>query len=234
MPYKPSLASQRVRNEIKTADYVLIPSDFVRDSFQAENELTDKLIQIPFGVDPQRFRPSPQPVSEKPFRALFMGQVSIRKGAHLLLEAWRLLGWQDAELWFVGQNNLEAHILSRYRGLKSVHFLGYVSDPVKIFQRANVFVFPSLLEGSALVTYEALACGLPVITTKNAGSLVTNGLEGFLIPVRDPDAVATCLDQIRRDDNLRKKMGTAARELAEANTWEQYGDRIAQTLRDII
>ncbi|MDQ7028789.1 MAG: glycosyltransferase family 4 protein, partial [Ardenticatenia bacterium] len=99
--------------------------------------------------------------------------------------------------------------------------------------QADVFVFPSLQEGSALVTYEALACGLPVVTTPNAGSVVRDGIEGFLVPIRDVEALAARLEHLRADEGLHLEMGQAARRRAKAFTWEHYGDRLADTVRSL-
>ncbi|HLF91284.1 MAG TPA: glycosyltransferase family 4 protein [Anaerolineales bacterium] len=226
------LTAQRITKEIETADYVLIPSDFVRETFTAQGIPAKKLIQVPFGVDTRRFTPAPR--REEPFRALFVGQISVRKGVPALLEAWQKLGWQDAELWFAGQRKLNEAFFTPYRAMKGVQFLGHIWDIVRVFQQADVFVFPSIAEGSALVTYEAMACGLPVITTFNAGSVVRDGEEGFIIPIRDAEAVANRLDQLRRDEKLRLRMGAAARARAEKFTWERYGNTLSEALKNDI
>ncbi|NJN43939.1 MAG: glycosyltransferase family 4 protein [Anaerolineae bacterium] len=166
--YPKQRVAPRIKQEIDEADYVCIPSDFVRETFRAEGVPDAKLIQIPFGVDSARFQPYPRPAGEG-FRALFVGQVSIRKGAHTLLEAWKKLGWQDAELWLAGRVDLPTPLLAQYRDMPGVRFLGHVSSIQGVFQQADVFVFPSLAEGSALVTYEAMASGLPVIVTLMLG-----------------------------------------------------------------
>ncbi|MCS7179000.1 MAG: glycosyltransferase family 4 protein [Anaerolineae bacterium] len=219
--------------EMATADYVLIPSEFVRQSFIEQGFPEKKLVQIPFGVETHRFRPSERR-SSHPFRVLFVGQVGIRKGVPYLLEAWRRLGWQDAELWLVGRVLPECRpLLQRYRGLPGLHLMGYQSDPVEAYQQADIFVFPSIEEGSALVTYEALACGLPVVTTPNAGSVVRNGVEGFIVAIRDVEALAERMERLRTDERLRQEMGKAARARAEEFPWERYGDRLADTVMRI-
>jgi glycosyltransferase involved in cell wall biosynthesis len=93
-----------------------------------------------------------------------------------------------------------------------------------------VLAFPSLHEGSALVTYEALACGLPVITTPNAGSVVRDGREGLLVPIRDVGALARALQRLRDDASLCEAMRHAARARAEAHTWAASGDALAAAL----
>ncbi|MGB9776541.1 MAG: glycosyltransferase family 4 protein [Anaerolineae bacterium] len=226
-------AVKRALAEMSLADYVLIPSDFVRQSFVEQGFPEDKLIQIAFGADTARFHPSEAPAAH-PFRALFVGQVGIRKGVPYLLEAWERLGWRDVELWLVGRMLPECRpILQRYRDLPGLRLIGHLDNPVEAYQQADVFVFPSIEEGSALVTYEALACGLPVVTTPNAGSVVRDGVEGFIVPIRDVEALADRMERLRADERLRREMGKAARTRAEAFTWERYGSELVQLYETI-
>ena len=217
----------RTLREIDQADYILIPSDFVRESFLAEGIPESKLIQAPFGVDVSRFTPATASKG-RPFRVVFVGQVSLRKGVPYLLEAWKRLGWRDAELWLVGRVLPEIkEVLKGYADLPGVRMMGFLGTPAAAYQQADIFVFPSLEEGSALVTYEAMACGLPVVTTPNAGSLVRDGVEGFIVPIRDPDALAERIEQLRADARLRQEMGRAARARAETLTWENHGQDLS-------
>ena len=225
----PQAVLRRAMAEMEVADYVIIPSDFVHQTFLEHGFPESKLLQVPFGTDTSRFRPT-DGREPHPFRILFVGQVGIRKGAPYLLEAWQQLGWRDAELWLLGRVSSEMKaILPSHQDVPGVRLVGYTPDLVAAYQSADVFAFPTIEEGSALVTYEALACGLPVITTPNAGSVVRDGVEGFLLPIRDVDALATALEQLRADERLRREMGWAARARAEEFTWEKYGDRLAQT-----
>jgi len=219
----------RTLREIEQADYILIPSDFVRESFLAEGVPESKLIQVPFGVDVSRFTPATASEA-RPFRAIFVGQVGLRKGVPYLLEAWKRLGWRDAELWLVGRVLPEIkEVLKTYAELPGVRMVGFLGTPAAAYQQADIFVFPSIEEGSALVTYEAMACGLPVVTTPNAGSLVRDGVEGFLVPIRDPDALAERMEQLRANSRLRQVMGRAARARAETLTWENHGQDLSTT-----
>lgn len=227
----PQPALRRALAEIERADYVLVPSDFARQTFLERGYPAERLLQVPFGVDTERFHPSPE--REKgPFRVLYVGQISPNKGVPYLLEAWRRLRWSDSELWLVGRMGHEMKaLLRRYHDLAGVRWYGHVADPVALYQQTDVFCFPSLQEGSALVTYEALACGLPVITTPNAGSVVRHGVEGLLVPMRDVEALVQSLQHLRDDAALRRSMGQAARQRAEAYPWERYEDDLARTLR---
>jgi len=229
----PQAVLRRAMAEMEVADYVLIPSDFVRRTFLERGFPESKLLQVPFGTDTSRFRPA-DGRGPHPFRTLFVGQVGIRKGVPYLLEAWRQLGWRDAELWLLGRVSPEMKaILPSYRNLPGVRFIGYTPDPVAVFQSADVFAFPTIEEGSALVTYEALACGLPVVTTPNAGSVVRDGVEGFIVPIRDVEVLAAALERLRADERLRLEMSRAAQVRAEEFTWEKYGDKLSYTFKTL-
>src|SRR5262249_3767339 len=117
-----------------------------------------------------------------------------------------------------------------------VEHLGRVSHaevPARM-AAADVFVFPSLFEGSAVVTYEALACGLPSIVTPNAGAVVRDGVEGFVVPPRDVAALADRMERLGSDLQLRATCAAAARARALEFDWPRYhavlAHAIAQTL----
>ena len=87
-------------------------------------------------------------------------------------------------------------VLKTYAELPGVRIVGFSGAPATAYQQADIFVLPSIEEGSALVTYEAMACGLPVVTTPNAGSVVRDGVEGFIVSIRDPDALAERIESV--------------------------------------
>ena len=90
----------------------------------------------------------------------------------------------------------------------------------------DVFLLPSVSEGSAGVCYEALAAGLPVITTPNAGSVVRDGIDGFIVPIRSPEAIIEKLDRLASDPDLLAFMSKNARERSADYTLERYGERL--------
>ncbi|MGQ9667495.1 MAG: glycosyltransferase family 4 protein [Anaerolineae bacterium] len=222
--------------EFTLADYVAVPSEFVWQSFVQRGFPAERLLFLPYGVDTERFRPAdPGSAHPHPFRALFVGQVTARKGVLELLEAWRRLNWRDAELWIAGRPDASIRCrLASYAGLAGVRCLGYISDPVALYQGADVFVFPSHEEGSALVTYEAMACGLPMITTFQAGSVARRGEEALIIPAGDVPALMEALGRLREDAELRRRLGEAARRRAEAFSWEAYGRRLVEAYTRIL
>ncbi|MEW6716692.1 MAG: glycosyltransferase family 4 protein [Chloroflexota bacterium] len=225
----PQPVISRAVNELALADAVTIPSDFVRQSFLAEGFSEEKLIQTSYGVDTNRFYPGNH--DDHPFRVLFLGDVCLRKGVPYLLAAWKLLNWKDAELWLVGRVRNEIQpILNLYRHLTGLRLLAFTPDPLPVLQGADIFALPTVEEGSALVTYEALACGLPVITTPNAGSVVRHTIEGFILPIRDVEAIAHGLERLRANPNLHEYMAEAARRRALQFSWQNYSYHLAENI----
>ncbi len=226
----PRAVLARALAEIERADYLIVPTEMNRESFLGEGVPDRKLLTIHNGVDVQRFRPPPARLAH-PFRALFVGQVGFRKGIPYLLQAWQQLGWHDAELWLAGNVDAEIRpLVARFTDLPGLRSLGYASEPVRLYQAADVFVFPSLQEGSAKVTFEAMACGLPLVTTPDAGPAARDSEEGLIVPARDVSALATALESLRSNEPLRRRMGAAARARAECFSWERHGDVLAQAL----
>jgi glycosyltransferase involved in cell wall biosynthesis len=127
----------------------------------------------------------------------------------------------------VGSVEVDTDVLGRAAG-PNVETVGPVprSAVADEYARADVFCLPSLCEGSATVVYEALAAGLPVITTPNAGSIVRDGREGFIVPVRDAEAIASRIDELASDDALRQEMARAARERSRYGSLDAYARRL--------
>jgi glycosyltransferase involved in cell wall biosynthesis len=97
-----------------------------------------------------------------------------------------------------------------------------------------VFVFPSLFEGSAVVTYEALACGLPAVVTPSAGSVVRDGVEGFLVPPGEVEPLAAAMERLGGDPQLRAAMSAAARARAEEFDWPRYNSAVADAVASVL
>jgi glycosyltransferase involved in cell wall biosynthesis len=229
-----------IRDERRVADWLFAPSDYVIQCLRENGVSASRIVKIPYGVDPDRFIPDgAQPRawrrSGEPFRALFVGRIDFRKGARYLLEAWQSLDLPSSELVLAGgADEAELERLSRCRG--NWRWVGNIpwTEVHRLFQSADVFVFPSLAEGSALVTYEAMAAGLPVITTPNAGAVVRDGEDGFLVPIRTPAAIADRLSWLYEHPRERAAMGQRARQrILEQYTWRHYRARVARAYQAI-
>lgn len=220
-------------DEFDTADYVFVNSPFCYQTFIDEGFPAEKLVMLPRGFDPAKYRPAPQP--DAVFRAIFVGQLLVRKGLKYLLEAWTQLNLPNAELLLVGNLMDEAKsTVEPYLKRPDVRHLGFVPDPVAAYNSATVFVFPSVDEGSAKVTYEAMACGLPVIVTANAGSLAVDGEDGYIVPIRSSEALMEKLLYFYENREAARAMGATARRHIEAYTWDTYETDLIATYRRLL
>lgn len=223
--------SARLEAECELADRIIVGSSFVRHSFTALGYDARKIAITPYGVDSQRFQPRAEPRRDGVFRALFVGQIGQRKGMSYLFEGYRRFRRPDSELHVVGTYVAGHEVYARYADLYRHTPNVPQKDLPAMYHQADVFVFPSLIEGMPLVVLEAMACGLPVITTTHGpGDIVRDGVDGFFVPIRDPDAIATRLEQLYRDPALREQMGRNAREQAMRYTWGAYAQRAADAV----
>ncbi len=218
--------------EFELADHVFVNSSFCYDTFIEEGFPKEKLVMLPRGFDAMRYRPAEK--KDSVFRVIFVGQLLVRKGLKYLLEAWERLALPNAELLLVGQMMDEIRPLlepALRRG--NIKHLGFVPDPVAAYQSASAFVFPSVDEGSAKVTYEAMACGLPVIVTPNAGSLAIDGEDGFVVPIRNVEALMEKILFLYDNPEAARLMGQTSRRHIESYTWETYRESLVGYYRRI-
>jgi glycosyltransferase involved in cell wall biosynthesis len=219
----------RELEEYALCDLISVPSSFARRTFVDKGVPDGKLRFNPYGVDLAMFHREPK--SDRTFRVLFVGTVTLRKGIPYLLEAVTGLGRDDIELCIAGAIEAEMHpILAKYEG--KFRYLGVVArgDLHKHYSQASVLVLPSIEEGLALVQAQAMACGVPVIATENTGAadLFTDGVEGFIVPIRDAAAIADKIVFLYEHPEIRDAMGAAALARVRAlGGWNSYGERMA-------
>ena len=235
-PVHPQMIT-REEAEYAQADAITVPSRFAARSFVESGVDAAKLHVIPYGVDLTQFRPTATRGPD--FRVLFVGQLGVRKGIGYLMEAFRRAKLPGARLIFVGSPIQETKILLGDDPLHDVEFTGVLNRDQVTDQmsRASVMVLPSIEEGLAMVQAQALACGCPVITTTNSGAedLFEHGKEGFIVPVRNPDAIAEALTLLYRDRDLLHAMSQAGRQRMETNGgWDRYGAQILALFENLL
>ncbi len=218
------------------ADYIIVPSEFAYESFIELGFNKNKLVLIPYGYDPQLFKPAAR--QNNVFRVLFCGSITLRKGVAYLLEAWDRLKFKNAELILIGRVFKDAEtILKGCAGKNpSIKIKGFVphNETTGYYQNADVFLFPSLEEGSALVVYEAMAHGLPIITTFNSGSVVRDGIDGFIIKPQDTDSLCDKLQLLYDNRDKRQQMGANASGHIKNYTWDKYSERLCGFYNSLI
>jgi glycosyltransferase involved in cell wall biosynthesis len=224
---------ERQTREALLADRVVVPSQYVRDTMVANGRDPQGIDLLPFPIDTQRFTPAAA-THAGPVRCLFVGQIGMRKGVKYILEAAARLNRPDLEFVLVGGIVDDDGWLQRYAGrYRHIANVPHGEMPA-IFQSADMFVFPSLHEGSAMAVNEALASGLPAIVTPNAGAIVRHGIDGFVVPIRDSVALAERVALLADDAGLRQRMATSARRLAEAHDAAAYAGRLSALLDQIV
>jgi glycosyltransferase involved in cell wall biosynthesis len=226
----PDPLAKREAAEWALADRIICGSGFVADALAQEGVRTDRIIVVPYGVDLTHFK-ADTPMSGENLHVLFLGEVGLRKGVPDLLNALRELNRpEQIRAKVVGPIVLERSHLNEYG--RWCEFTGAVTtrQALELYRWADVLVLPSICEGSATVTYEALACGVPVITTHNTGSLVRDGIDGFVIAIRDANALAAAIARLADDPHLRKQMSKSACERVEEISLAAYADRVVRAL----
>jgi len=225
--------------EYRLADGVLVPSSFVLKSFLEQGFRREKLFCVPFG-SPMVGVGRPRSAG-KHFRVLYVGALTVPKGVRYLLEAASMLRrLPRLEVLLVGPRPepLVEPLLAR--SSDCVRYLGYRPKTVlysQIYPTASVLVQPSVVEGLSFVILEALAHGVPVIATEHTGAadVMADGQEGFIVPIRSPEAIARKVEFLYRRPDVLEEM--SARALARARTqvtWEQYGKRVVDVYRRLL
>ena len=218
--------------EIELAELILVGSRFARDSFVAHGIAAERLRVIPYGADTQHFWPPPQPRRRpSPFRVLFVGQIGERKGISYLLQAYRRFCKVDTELHLVGDFVPGAEVYLPFRDLYRHTAHVPQSQLPEVYRAADVFVFPTLVEGLGMVVLEAMACGLPVIVTpRGPDEVVRDGVDGYVVPAGDSTAIIEALERLYADVELRLQLGRNARSQAERWSWARYASAAADSV----
>jgi len=211
------------------SDLVIVASQFVAEGLVALGCAPEKIAVVPYGLDMSWLGVEARPY---PRRVLFVGTVGLRKGSHYLAEAYRLLKGRgvEAEFRVVGPESVPG--ITQAPPFRGPSYVGQVprASVRREFAEGDVFVFPTLAESSALTHLEALAMGLPVITTSHCGSVVEDGVSGFIVPLRDAETLADRIVRVIGDRPLRERMSHEARKRAAQYSWKQYGEGLVAAI----
>lgn len=219
--------------EYDLADVLLVPSECSAKTFTDVGVPREKIVMLGAGVDLDDYPPvdralPPAFSADRPLRVVFLGALIRRKGAHVLLEAWKKAALPHAKLVLVGAVHHEIRPALDTFADSSVEVAGFTRHVAQRLLEADLHVFPSECEGSAKTVYEACAAGLAQITTFESGDVVQHDLNGLIVPPRDPDAVAAALQTLYRDPARVARFQYAARERAAAEfSWDHFRQRLA-------
>jgi starch synthase len=226
------LHERRLR-DIELADRILVPSQHIADELASNGTSRDRIAVVPYAADTGRFVPRVDKSYGPHCTFLFAGGITQRKGIKYLLEAWRLVRRPGWKLQLLGA--LPANCTPLAPFMNDVEWLGRFphSEVPGRMSSADVFVFPSLFEGSAVVTYEAMACGLPCIVTAEAGAVTRHGRDGLIVPARDIPALAAAMERMGSDIAFRAACARSARTQAEAYDWARYHEALLRTIASV-
>lgn len=220
-------AGERLDREIEAADELILLSSFQRRTFEEEGVATPRLHLVPLGVDVGMFHPFPR-AREGPFTIGFVGQVTQRKGVSYLLQAFEAVRSMGVRLLVVGRPVGPRNSWLR-PGVE--HRLPVARSTLpEVYAEMDVVVLPSLIEGFGLTALEAMACGIPVIVSENTfgSDIVIDGVNGYVVPIRDAAAISERIERLVSDEPLRSEMGENARATAENHSWDAFGRQIVE------
>lgn len=201
---------QRRQAEWKAADAVLVNSDWSREALIQQGVPGAKIMVVPLAIDLSRSQ-LPEPIEPTgDLQVLWLGNVILSKGIQYLIETARMLQGRNIRFLLAGPMGLSQKVVEVLPD--NMKLLGRVTrDQLsKVYRQAHVFVLPTISDGFAITQLEAMAHGLPVITTPNCGRVVTNGAEGLIVPARDSRALTDAVLRLNSDRKLLREMSANA------------------------
>lgn len=220
------------------ADYILVNSDFVKSSFVENGYNPNKVKVVYLGVREDFWKCKVKYERSEVFSLLFIGGFGFRKGCEYLLKSLEIIEKKgvDFRLTVIGPIVDFDDVIDKY-GVDKIDFKGSVlyDDLKNYYAKADVFIFPSLCEGSTMAGMEAMSAGLPCIFTENCGVPVIDKENGLIIPIKDEQAIADAVELLYNNESLRRKIGVNANKTIEENfKWTDYQNNIKAFYEEII
>jgi glycosyltransferase involved in cell wall biosynthesis len=216
--------------EWNAASLIVCGSTFVKDSIVAEGADPSRCIVVPYGANSAFAEPSQaESNSNLPLRVLTVGEVGLRKGSPYVFRAAEALAGA-IQLRMVGSVTCPSSVAANAPTNLQLIGMAPRSEMARHYAWADIFLLPSVCEGSAGAIFEALAAGLPVVCTPNSGSIVEDEVSGLVVPAENEEAVISSVKRLADDRELVRQMGLQA--IAAAKKWslEEYGSRLAAVL----
>ncbi len=230
---------QRLLEEPTVADQVVVASEFSRQTVIESGLPEAKVKVLPLGFDSEQIHYDEarfQRFDSRPLKLLYTGRVTQRKGIYYLLEALSRFSKDEVELDIIGFIHGSGKGFEKYAS--RVNLLPAVSQQQLFNQYSNydALVLPTLFEGFGLVIVEAMAAGIPVITTEHSigPELIDHGRNGFIVPIRDIESIASAIEElVNLDDPSLMKMRRKARASAMQYSWVAYRSRLGSLLKEL-
>jgi glycosyltransferase involved in cell wall biosynthesis len=229
-----SLVENVERNTWRQLDRITCASTYVQNGLIEQGVNPEKITVIPYPIEASRYRLSPRRGRAGPLLVSFVGAVGLRKGAPYFLEIARRLAGRNIKFAMIGTVQLSNRAVQLLKS--DVELVGRLprSQIAEWLDRSDIFLFPSTCEGSAGAVMEAMASGLPVVTTPNSGSLIRDGIDGFVREYNDIQGMADCIDRLAGDDELRFDMGMRGREYAQTINLNNYSRQLVDLMNSAL
>ena len=219
---------------LRMADAIFCPSPKVAQSLRALGISDDRLIGTSYGWEPTRFSGDHKALPDiEGVTLIFVGYLCVRKGAHILLEAWQKAHIKGR---LIIAGGIEPLIRRRYGGIlgrPDIVYMPYTDDVSALYKSSDWLVFPSLEEGGPLVTYEAAGCGMPsLVSPMGAGAFVRDKADGIVVDSDDPEVWAQEIATLPSREEERRMMAAAAAKRSLDFTWDKVGARRRRALQE--
>lgn len=234
----PDWVIEKENQEFATADYIFLPSSSAKKSLMNQGIPESKIFINPYGVDISAFKPGKK--TDDVFRVVQVGNVTLGKGVLTLIEGFKLANIPNSELVFIGPGLESFGLKNKIETMKADNIKFHPAVPqnelYKHFAQASVSALASIADGFALVVIQSMACGIPAIVTENVGSkdLISHGENGYVVPIRSPEAIAQHLRYLASNPEKLKDMSAKAlKTISESCSWDLYGQRLTQFIKNI-
>lgn len=229
---------KRYLEEINDSEYFLIASSVVKRSMMFSGVKKKQMFLAPYGVDFNKFNFVQKEKLQKPIKLVYVGQVNYRKGIHHLLKVMDSFEEDEVELFLAGGYEETTPFYKQYKDRKNIHFLGFVTRDVlaNLYQKCDVFVFPTLGEGYGLVILEALSCGVPCVVSNLAGGddAIIEGYNGFKFEAGNDTDLRSKIQWFINNPEQLSVFSKNSRMSVEKQTWQSYYDCVVKAIETIV
>jgi glycosyltransferase involved in cell wall biosynthesis len=243
-PAYPGAYYERLRKEWDLADVIVVNSEWSRDALISEGVSPEKIEVLRLAYEGEKAEglrlkaegdgngktdegsKELEIASRRPLNVLWLGQVNVRKGIYYLIEAARMLEGRDIRFDIVGPIGINREAIESAPSNMAFHGSVSRDRSAALYSKADVFVLPTLSDGFAITQLEAMAYGLPVITTPNCGKVVQDGKNGFVVPAWDAKSLAEAVSRFDRDRELAPRMSGDCRETVKEFSIDNYGKNL--------
>jgi glycosyltransferase involved in cell wall biosynthesis len=229
---------QKEEEEYELADYLLCPSDFVVQTFRNEGFDAARLKRHQYGYDAETYHVNPGTPREagRGLTMLFAGDCAVRKGLHFALEAWLASSAHRDGTFMIAGRFLPAYQekLAPMLSHPSVKVLGFRNDVPELMRKNDLFILPSIEEGSALVTSDARGSGCVLLVSEAAGAICTHMENGLVHPVGNVKVLTEQISKLHEDRALLARLREASLSTLSEITWTAAGSRLLQVYREVV